>query len=213
MQQSDLQVCSVDANGLCLHTHSTGKTIGRDLALEDTSCLKIPVAISACLLGESVRYDGRDKFQPQLIDRLRQHFVLVAFCPEVAIGLGVPRKPIQLVKDNSGVRALSEQEPRRDVTDLLDRYGRDVAISNTELCGYVLKARSPSCGLGTTPLFDINGQLIGKTNGIFANAILATQKALPIADEEQLQVDAIFKEFLKNVTACYVQKKGSEYKE
>ncbi|MFV1998000.1 MAG: DUF523 domain-containing protein [Acidiferrobacterales bacterium] len=178
------------------------------MALEDTSPLKLSVAVSACLLGESVRYDGRNKFEPRLVDRLRQHFVLVALCPEVEIGLGVPRKPIRLVKDTAGVRAHCGQESRHDVTDLLDGYGRDVAVSNADVCGYVLKARSPSCGLGTTPLFDVNGQLIGKTNGIFANAILATQKALPIADEEQLQVDSFFNEYLANVTAYYVQKYG-----
>jgi len=180
------------------------------LTLEDTSPLKPPVAISACLLGESVRYDGRNKFEPRLVGRLRQHFVLVALCPEVAIGLGVPRNPIKLVKDAGGVRARGGQELQHDVTDLLNSYGRDVAISNTDVCGYVLKARSPSCGLGTTPLFDINGQLIGKTNGIFTSAILAIQKTLPIADEEQLQVDSVFEEYLKNVTACHERQKGNQ---
>lgn len=208
MQQSALQVCSVDANCVYLHTHSKGKIIGRELALEQTTRSKIPVATSACLLGESVRYDGRSKFQPQLIDKLQQHFELVALCPEVAIGLGVPRKPIQLVIDGAEVRARDELESRHDVTDLLDSYGREFAISNTEICGYVLKARSPSCGLGTTPLFDINGHLVGKTNGIFANAIFTTLKSVPIIDEEQLQVDSVFEEYLKNVTAYYVQQKG-----
>jgi uncharacterized protein YbbK (DUF523 family) len=208
VQQSDLQVYRVDASRNCLHTYLTVIIIGRDLAFEDTTCLKIPVAISACLLGESVRYDGRNKFQPDLIDSLRLHFELVALCPEVAIGLGVPRNPLQLVKDSAEVRALDDQEPRHDVTDLLNCYGCEIAISKTELCGYIFKARSPSCGLGTTPLFDIKGQVIGKTNGIFANAIIATKKVLPMADEEQLQVDSVFEEFLKNVTDYYVQQKG-----
>lgn len=203
-----MQVCSVDVHGFYPHTNLPGQSIGAELTLEDTSCLKIPVAISACLLGESVRYDGKNKYRPQLIDKLQRHFKLIPLCPEVAIGLGVPRKPIQLVKDGAKVRARDELEPRRDVTDMLDNYGREFAISNTELYGYVLKARSPSCGLGTTPLFNIDGQFIGNTNGIFANAILATQKVLPMADEEQLQVDSVFDKYLKNVIAYHVQQKG-----
>ncbi len=176
---------------------------------EATSSLKIPVAISACLLGEPVRYDGGDKFNPQLIARLRQHFVLVAICPEVAIGMGVPRPPIQLVQDAAGVRACGVQDPSHDITDLLASYGHDVAITQPELCGYVLKARSPSCGLGSTPLFDINGHLIGKTNGVYTGAILIALKTLPMADEEQLRVDANLQEFVKNVTDYYVRRKGN----
>lgn len=176
---------------------------------ESTSSLKIPVAISACLLGEPVRYDGRDKFCPQLIDKLQQHFMLVAICPEVEIGMGVPRPPIQLVQDSTGVRARGVRDPSRDVTDLLASYGHDVAIMQPELCGYVFKARSPSCGLGSTPLFDINGHLIGKTNGVYANAILITLNALPVADEEQLRVDASVEEFVNNVTDYYLRRKGT----
>lgn len=177
------------------------------LKSEDTSSLRISVAISACLLGEPVRYDGRDKFDPQLIDRLRQHFVLVSICPEVAIGMGVPRPPVQLVQDGAGVHACGVEEPSHDVTDLLASYGHDVAITQTELCGYVFKARSPSCGLGSAPLFDINGRLIGKTNGVYANAILTTQKVLPVADEEQLQVQSGLKKFVEDVLGYADNKK------
>ncbi len=157
-------------------------------------------------MGEPVRYDGGDKFNPQLIARLRQHFTLVAICPEIAIGLGVPRPPIQLVQDVAGVRACGVQDPLHDVTDLLASYGHDVAVSQPELCGYVLKVRSPSCGLESTPLFDINGHQIGTTNGVYTSAILNTLKALPMADEEQLRVDASFGEFVKKVTDYYVRR-------
>lgn len=175
---------------------------------EDTSSLRVPVAISACLLGEPVRYDGRDKLCPQLVDSLRQHFVLIAICPEVAIGLGVPRPSIQLVQDSAGIQARGLQEPSHDVTDLLASYGHDVAITQTELCGYVFKARSPSCGLGSAPLFDINGHPIGKTNGVYANAILTTQKILPVADEEQLQVGSGLEKFVEDVVNYSVRRNG-----
>ncbi|MEE8482012.1 MAG: DUF523 domain-containing protein, partial [Acidiferrobacterales bacterium] len=110
-----------------------------------TSSPKISVAISACLLGEPVRYDGSDKLQSQLVNRLRQYFELMPLCPEVVIGMGVPRPPIQLVFDGTGIRARSVEGTLHDVTDLLANLGREIAISRVELCGYVLKARSPSC--------------------------------------------------------------------
>lgn len=166
-----------------------------------TSSPKISVAISACLLGEPVRYDGSDKFQSQLVNRLREYFVLIPLCPEVAIGMGVPRPPIQLVFDGTGIRARSVEGTSHDVTDLLASLGREIAISRGELCGYVLKARSPSCGLGSAPLFDVDGRLTGSTNGIYANAVLSVKKDLPVADEEQLQLDSGFEQFLEKVTA------------
>ena len=160
-----MQAPIVDACGICLHTHSEEeKDLVGHLKTEESSSPKIPVAISACLLGEPVRYDGKDKFCPQLVARLRQHFILVAICPEVAIGMSVPRAPIQLVQDGAGVRARGVQDPSKDVTELLADYGHNVADTQTEFFGYVFKARSPSCGLGSTPLFNINGDAIGKTN-------------------------------------------------
>ena len=162
---------------------------------------KISVAISACLLGEPVRYDGSNKLQSQLIGRLRKHFVLIPICPEVAIGLGVPRPPIQLVLDSTDIRARGVQEPSHDVTDLLENYGRDIAMTRTELCGYVLKARSPSCGLGSVPLFDINGRLTGKINGVYINAVLALKKELPVTDEEQLRTHPGLEKFVEKVIA------------
>lgn len=180
------------------------------LKSEDASPPIIPVAISACLLGEPVRYDGKNKFCPQLIDRLRQHFVLVSICPEVAIGMGVPRPPIHLVQDGGGVYARGVQDPSIDVTDLLTGYSHNVAGVQTEFFGYVLKARSPSCGLGSTPLFNINGNVIGKTNGVYLNAVLARQKELPVADEEQLQQDSGFDKFVADVTNYSVQRKRAK---
>ncbi len=174
---------------------------------EATSSRRIPVAISACLLGQPVRYDGGNKLQSQLIGKLHKRFVLIPICPEVAIGLGVPRPPIQLVLDRSAIRARSVQEPSVDVTALLESYGRDIATTRTDLCGYVLKARSPSCGTGSVPLFDINARITGNINGVYINAVLALQNELPVADEEQLRVRHGLEEFVEKVIAYSMQLK------
>lgn len=172
---------------------------------EMTLSPKIMVAISACLLGEPVRYDGSDKLQARLVNRLREYFELIPICPEVAIGLGVPRSPIQLVLDGASIRARGVEDNSLDVTDSLAGYGHEIASAHAEFCGYVLKARSPSCGLGTAPLFDIEGQLTGIANGVYVDAVLAVRKDLPVADEEQLRSDSSFEYFLGKVTAYSAQ--------
>src|SRR5690606_10702222 len=87
---------------------------------------KIPVGISQCLLGEGVRFDGGHKRSRFITDELSRYFSFQAHCPEVAIGLGIPRKPIQLVVTDSGTRVLQSDDHRVDVTEPLENYARSV---------------------------------------------------------------------------------------
>ena len=145
---------------------------------------KPPVLVSACLLGEPVRYDGGHKRHAWLVERLLPEITMVAVCPEVGIGLGVPRPPIQLVESETGVRARGVEDPGLDVTDTLNAYGRQQA--HDWLCGAILKSRSPSCGLGTTPLFDADGHETGLGSGLFAASLQAALPGLPCIDEAGL---------------------------
>jgi uncharacterized protein YbbK (DUF523 family) len=128
------------------------------------------VAISACLAGEQVRYDGASRPLSALA-WLAERLQLVPVCPEVGAGLGVPRPPVQLVASGGSVVARGRDDPTLDVTAALTTFAR---MSSTNLpaagplCGYLLKSRSPSCGLDSTPLFAANGVQIGTTSGIQA---------------------------------------------
>lgn len=162
--------------------------------LNSSNALQKPyVGISACLCGDNVRYDGRSKGLPALIAALEPYMNLQKICPEVAIGMGTPRDPIQLCKESGEVRAIGIKNPEYDATVALKEYARDLLknrlITAPEttmpLCGYIFKSRSPSCGVGSTPIHKNNIPTdIG--DGVFAQQIQLLQPWLPIAEEQDL---------------------------
>jgi len=158
--------------------------------LHDHSAEQKPlVAISACLTGAAVRYDGADKYQAGVDDWLRLQTELLPICPELDAGLGVPRPPVQLVCIDGETRALGRDDASLDVTAaLLDNAQRSViALRQLPLCGYLWKSRSPSCGLGSTPLFDRSGQQTGLGSGLQAHTIATALPWLAMAEEGTLQ--------------------------
>jgi FdhD protein len=132
------------------------------------------VGISACLLGEPVRYDGRHKRDAWLVDVLGPQVEWVPVCPEVEAGFGTPREAMHLMDNGRGGLALMTTDTKRDVTETMQRYarGRVDELAGAGLDGYVLKADSPSCGL--------------EGPGLFAAALIARLPGLPVADERQL---------------------------
>lgn len=121
----------------------------------------------------AVRYDGRDRTLPGLVEWLQGELTLTPVCPEVGAGLGVPRPPVQLVLIEAGQppRARGRDDPDLDVTDALRSHAaRSLRRLRRDLplCGCLWKSRSPSCGLDSTPLFDQGGRQIGYTSGIQA---------------------------------------------
>ena len=147
---------------------------------------KIKLGISSCLLGQPVRYDGGDKYDANIHDTLGKDFELVPVCPEMAIGLGVPRPPIQLVQVGKVIRVLGVEEPGVDVTEALHAYGKAIADELASLCGYIFKARSPSCGLGDAEIHDESGAVSGRVSGAFAYSMLNKLPLLPAENEERL---------------------------
>lgn len=157
------------------------------------------VGISACLAGQKVRYDGRDKFNAVIAERIAPHCRLLPFCPEAVAGLGIPRPPIQLVQTGDGVRALGRDAPTIDVTARLLTIARAFANSYPELGGLILQSRSPSCGLGTTPIHDTQQQVLDPFgSGLFAQYLQERFPDLPILDDTRLD-DCSIREFLQNV--------------
>ncbi len=157
----------------------------------------LKIGVSACLLGEPVRYDGGHKRNQILLDCLSEAYELVPICPEVAIGMGVPRPPVQLVARGAEILAVGVLDERLDVTRPLTEYGRQIMVG-TGLCGFIFKSRSPSCGLGTTPIRSEDGSdQIG--NGLFAQQIVQAWPELPVIDEESLQQRPLRQLFLRQV--------------
>ena len=129
--------------------------------------LQPQVGISACLRGEYVRYDGGAKFQPLIEEHLAPLLQLIPFCPEVAAGLGTPRPPVRLIQTSGGVIAQGVENEHLDVTVALSQSCKNyVQKQAINLTAYIVKARSPSCGSNSTPLYDVDKTVQGKTDGL-----------------------------------------------
>jgi len=167
--------------------------------------MKIPVGISSCLLGENVRYDGTHKYDSYINETLSEHFEFRPFCPEMAIGLGVPRKKIHLVQFEEAIRCIGIENPSLDVTDALIECANKQASWQNEICGYIFKKGSPSCGTENVKLL-VEGyyQKIGQ--GIFAQQTMKNFPNLPVEEEGRLSDIHIRERFIQRVKTLHQQK-------
>jgi uncharacterized protein YbbK (DUF523 family)/uncharacterized protein YbgA (DUF1722 family) len=163
----------------------------------------IRVGISACLLGEAVRWDAGHSRDPYITGTLAARFQLVPVCPEVAIGLGVPRPPIRLVAIGAGPsRALGVHDSALDVSHALRAYGRRMAQELDDLCGYLLKRGSPSCGMERVKLYRPTGGAPALRGiGLYAEALMAARPELPVEEEGRLGDPALRDNFIERVFA------------
>jgi uncharacterized protein YbgA (DUF1722 family)/uncharacterized protein YbbK (DUF523 family) len=142
---------------------------------------RLTIAVSACLTGEKVRYDGTDRRDPWLVQTLGRYVTLVPLCPEVAIGLGVPRPPIHVIGPATARRVVGVDDVEVDVTAELARYAARVAATHDDVSAYVFKSRSPSCGVWDVPVHPR-----GRGRGGYAAALMARRPLLPVEDEDGL---------------------------
>ena len=164
----------------------------------ETVIEKIPIAISSCLLGEEVRFDGGHKHNAYITQTLGEYFEYTAFCPEVAIGLGIPRPTIQLVQIEDGIRVRGSKDPRIDVTEQLQAYARSVAPALEAYCGYILKRASPSCGMERVKVYK-NGTPAGTSSGVYAAVIMQALPELPVEEEGRLMDPVLRENFIERV--------------
>lgn len=159
---------------------------------------RLRLGISACLLGESVRYDGGDKRAPLLCDVVACRVDWVPICPEVEIGLGTPRPPMVLLGGGRSPR-LWTPSTGADHTGAMRAWARErvAGLADAGLAGYVLKSRSPSCGLRGVPLHDGDGREVGIGSGLFASALVRGLPLLPLAEENELEDPAALTQFLR----------------
>lgn len=169
------------------------------------------LGISACLLGEPVRYNGGHKASHLCLDVLSRHFDFVPVCPEVAIGLSVPRPTLRLVGDHGAPRALIQREGGRDVSQALRDFGQQQAQRLPDLCGYIFMQQSPSCGLHRVKLYRADGQLRPPgVRGLYAETFCAARPELPVEEEGRLNDPVIRENFLTRVYAFAAWKKLCE---
>ena len=161
---------------------------------------KIRLGVSACLLGQEVRYDGGHKRDAFLTDTLGPFVEWVPVCPEVEIGLGVPRPPIRLVGDAAAPRLVVEKTGE-DLTTRMQRWAsrRIAELGALGLHGYVLKRSSPSCGLIRVRVYGEDGTPGRVGRGVFAAALTDALPLLPVEEEGRLTDAGIRESFIERV--------------
>ena len=162
--------------------------------------VKSKIAVSSCLLGEAVRYDGTDKHVEYITQQIAHEYTLISLCPEMAVGMGVPRPPIHLVDDGDAIQVRGIDDPECNMTKPLAEYGARVFEMHPDICGYIFKKNSPSCGTKNVKVFNPeNGQYEKRGQGIYATAIKTYFPSLPIIDEEDCLNEKLMAEFFSDV--------------
>lgn len=145
------------------------------------------IAVSACLLGEKVRFDGGHKHDKFVTHELGRYASFVPFCPE-AIAFGTPRPSVKLVNKDDNIVVISNKDDTDLTQKLLDKSYEEVhRIADENLGGIIFKSRSPSCGLGSTVAYLDNGFAGSKTDGVFASVCREKFPFLPMEEEGRLQ--------------------------
>jgi len=159
------------------------------------------VGISSCLLGQQVRFDGGHKKDGWITGPLGAFFDFLPVCPEVGIGLGIPRPTIHLVGDPARPRALGSKDASLDVTARLEAFGIAQLPHLEGLSGYILKSKSPSCGMARVPVTSEKGMPAKVGVGIYARVLLERMPLLPVEEEGRLNDPVLRENF---VTRVYV---------
>lgn len=169
-----------------------------------TGSERIRIGVSSCLVGQEVRYDGQHKLDRVVTAVLGEQFELVPVCPELELGLGVPREPIHLVRapDRAGGLRLLGNLSATDHTDAMVRWAerRIDELRRLGLGGYVFKARSPSCGVYSVPIQDGDRETRDGV-GLFARAFREALPLVPVEEEGRLADPALRATFVERVLA------------
>jgi uncharacterized protein YbgA (DUF1722 family)/uncharacterized protein YbbK (DUF523 family) len=162
------------------------------------------IGISSCLLGREVRFDGGHKHDRFLTGTMGEYFEWGPVCPEVELGLGIPRPTLRLERHGDDIRMLMPKTSQ-DHTDSMRKYAkrRVNALAKEDLSGYVLKSRSPSCGMERVKVYPQGGVGAGAKNGVglFAEALLARFPSLPIEEDGRLNDPRIRENWITRVFA------------
>ncbi|VVO50819.1 YbgA family protein [Pseudomonas fluorescens] len=170
--------------------------------MSDLSMSRPKIAISACLMGAEVRFNGGHKESRLCSRTLAEHFEFVPLCPEVAIGMGIPREPIRLVGDPQSPQAVGTVHPSINVTAPLAEYGEKMAGELNDICGYIFMQQSPSCGLERVKVYHDNGAPVnGGGRGIYAQAFCARHPDLPVEEAGRLNDPVLRENFITRVLA------------
>lgn len=163
---------------------------------------KIRLGISTCLLGEPVRYDGGHKLDRYLRDTLGQFVEYIPVCPEVELGLTVPRESMRLITATNGERLVTTRSGV-DYTDRMLAWSRKrvLEIEKEDLCGFIFKSASPSSGMERVKVYGPKGIPIKHGVGLFAGAFMHHFPRIPVEDDGRLNDPDVRENFIERIFA------------
>ncbi|HVO96330.1 MAG TPA: DUF523 and DUF1722 domain-containing protein [Terriglobales bacterium] len=171
----------------------------------ELGCFSKPrLGISACLVGQKVRYDGGHKHDHFLTDTFGRFIDWVVVCPEVEVGMSVPRESVRLVASINEPRMIAERSGK-DWTETMQRYAavRTRDLAELKLSGYVFKKNSPSCGLERVRIYNAKNMPVRHGRGLFAQAVMVRLPLMPAEEEGRLNDPALRENFIERVFAYH----------
>ena len=163
---------------------------------------KIRLGISACLLGQPVRFDGGHKLDRFITDTLGQYVEFVPVCPEVECGLGVPREAMRLVGAVDSPRLLTVRT-KLDHTARLTAWARKRVqeLEQENLCGFIFKSKSPSSGMERVKVYPehAQGSPVNRGVGLFARLFMEHFPLLPVEDDGRLHDPVLRENFIARI--------------
>jgi len=164
----------------------------------------IRLGISRCLLGENVRYDGGHKLDRFLVDTLGKYVEWVPVCPEVEIGLPIPRESLRLVGDPEAPRLVTLKSGQ-DYTERMQAWARErlEGLAEQKIYGFVFKRASPSSGLYRVKVYTESGMPSRNGTGIFPREVMNRFPLLPLEEEGRLHDMHLRENFIDRVFAYY----------
>jgi uncharacterized protein YbgA (DUF1722 family)/uncharacterized protein YbbK (DUF523 family) len=163
----------------------------------------IRIGVSACLIGQAVRFDGGHKRNEFIIETLGRFVELVPVCPEFELGLGVPRETLRLVRDHDANVSLVANESGIDHTAAMRRFAnrRTTGLAREGLSGYLLKKDSPSCGMERVKVYGTRTAPSRDGRGLYAASLMSRYPSLPVEEEGRLNDPRLRENFIERVFA------------
>ena len=171
---------------------------------QDRDNSKPRLGISACLLGQRVRYDGGHKHDSFLTETFGRFVEWIPVCPELEVGMGVPREAVRLVGSPQEPRMIAERSGM-DWTDAMNSFAvkRSADLAGFDLSGYIFKKDSPSCGVERVKVYESKAQPPRRGRGLFAAVLITKLPLLPVEEEGRLNDPALRENFIERVFAYH----------
>ena len=160
--------------------------------------IKPKIIVSKCLEFDTCRYDGQ-MITNRYIDKLKDFIEFKPICPEVEIGMGTPRAPIRVIKVDDEM-TIYQEETKKDFTQKMNDFSYGYLSKLNHVDGFILKSRSPSCGIGTSKVYSKNSPApIGKGSRLFASKVIESFPNHPREDEKRLNNPYLREHFFTSI--------------